>query len=224
MSKNRRKSRILHTFTNFLSIIFLFVFIAGISYTISIINNKSVLYLQPHIFKEVSSLYDKDGNFIVSLEKEDIEEVKYEDLPDVFIDALLSTEDVRFFLHNGIDIPRLLSALKTDILEGRYAEGASTLTQQLIKNTILSADKKLERKIEEAILALEIENKYSKKEIIEFYANYVCFDGINPGVNKASYKYLNKSIKYVTLPEAALLVGMLNMPTYYNPFKHPENA
>lgn len=224
MSKNRRKSRILHTFTNFLSIIFLFVFIAGISYTISIINNKSVLYLQPHIFKEVSSLYDKDGNFIVSLEKEDIEEVKYEDLPDVFIDALLSTEDVRFFLHNGIDIPRLLSALKTDILKGRYAEGASTLTQQLIKNTILSADKKLERKIEEAILALEIENKYSKKEIIEFYANYVCFDGINPGVNKASYKYLNKSIKYVTLPEAALLVGMLNMPTYYNPFKHPENA
>ena len=89
--------------------------------------------MQPHIFKEVSSLYDKDGNFIVSLEKEDIEEVKYEDLPDVFIDALLSTEDVRFFLHNGIDIPRLLSALKTDILEGRYAEGASTLTQQLIK-------------------------------------------------------------------------------------------
>ena len=71
---------------------------------------------------------------------------------------------------------------------------------------------------------MEIENKYSKKEIIEFYANYVCFDGINPGVNKASYKYLNKSIKYVTLPEAALLVGMLNMPTYYNPFKHPENA
>ena len=180
--------------------------------------------MQPHIFKEVSSLYDKDGNFIVSLEKEDIKEVKYEDLPDVFIDALLSTEDVRFFLHNGIDIPRLLSALKTDILKGRYAEGASTLTQQLIKNTILSADKKLERKIEEAILALEIENKYSKKEIIEFYANYVCFDGINPGVNKASYKYLNKSIKYVTLPEAALLVGMLNMPTYYNPFKHPENA
>lgn len=225
MKKKVSKSKkfLLH-FTNFLSIIFLAVFIAGIFYTHSVIKNKTVLYLEPHKQKQVSTIYDKDNNFVTNLETIEIEEIKYEDLPDCFISALLSTEDVRFFLHNGIDIPRILSALKNNIIEGRYAEGGSTLTQQLIKNTLLTADKNLQRKIEEAILALELENNYSKKEIIEFYANYVCFDGVNPGVNKASYKFFNKSVKYVTLPEAALLVGILNMPTYYNPFKHPDHA
>lgn len=224
MKKKSKTKKILLHFTNCCSILFLLLFITGIFYTYHIIENKATLYLAPHIQKQVSSVYDKSGDFVASLEKEDVEEIHYEDLPDVFVSALLCTEDVRFFLHNGIDIPRILSALKTDIIQKRYAEGGSTLTQQLIKNTLLSADKKLERKIEEAILALELESNFSKKEIIEFYANYVCFDGINPGVNRASYKYFNKSIRYVTLPEAALLVGMLNMPTYYNPFRHPENA
>lgn len=174
--------------------------------------------------KAVSVVYDNQNQYVTHLQKESVSQVRYEELPDVFIDALLSEEDVRFFVHNGIDIPRLLSAVYKNVTSHSYAQGASTLTQQLIKNTMLNSNKTLKRKLEEMYLSYQIEKIYSKKEIIELYANYICFDGINPGANYASLKFFNKPISQVTLPEAALLVGMVNLPTYYNPFKNPIPA
>ena len=221
--KNKKKNILLH-FTHFISIIFLCVVCIGITYIGNIFLHAKTPYIMPISTKYVSSVYDDNDNLVLNLAKEESNQVTYEELPDVFIDALLSEEDVRFFLHNGIDIPRLLSAIYTNVKSGSYAQGASTLTQQLVKNTMLNSNKTLKRKLEEAYLANKIEKIYSKKEIIELYANYICFDGINPGVNHASLKYFNKPIFNVTLPEAALLVGMVNLPSYYNPFKNPIPA
>lgn len=196
----------------------------GVSYISNIFVNTKGVSITPFNNKHVSSVYDNQNNIVTKLDKEKTPYVSYEDLPDVFIDALLCTEDVRFFTHNGIDIPRILSAIKTNLSSNSYAQGASTLTQQFIKNTMLTSNKTLKRKLEEMYLAHKIEKIYSKKEIIELYVNYICFDGINPGVNHASLKYYNKPINLVTLPEAALLVGIVNLPTYYNPFKNPVAA
>ena len=155
---------------------------------------------------------------------EDYENIKYEDLPDVFINALISCEDVRYFMHEGIDLPRILSALKNDVLSMSLKEGASTLTQQLIKNMMLTNTKTIERKIHEVYLSNKIEKIYDKKQILEFYCNYVCFDGINHGVESASYKFFNKPISNVTLPEASLLAGVVNAPTAYSPIINPTKA
>lgn len=169
-------------------------------------------------------MYDNSNNLIKQLTLEDYKDIKYDDLPDVFIDALLSCEDIRFFMHDGIDIPRLLSALKEDIFSMSFKQGASTLTQQLAKNMFLSKDKTISRKIKEYYLTKKIERIYSKEDILVFYCNYICFDGVNNGIESATHKFFNKSIKNVSLPEAALLAGIVNLPTVYNPFTHPEKA
>ncbi len=221
--KNKRKTILLH-FTNIFAILFLCVTLIGISYTLILFSQAPSLYIAPIETRQVSTVYDNQNQLITHLQKESAPQVTYEQLPDVFIDALLSEEDVRFFVHNGIDIPRLLSAAYTNVISQSYAQGASTLTQQLVKNTMLNSHKTLKRKLEEMYLSYKMEKIYSKKEIIELYANYICFDGINPGANYASLKFFNKPISQVTLPEAALLVGMVNLPTYYNPFKNPIPA
>ena len=221
MKKNKN---LLSTITDF---IFTLVFIAitiGTFYFIDVINKSPDISIEVISKKKSSKIYDINDNFVKQLTVEDYEDIKYEDLPDVFINALLSCEDVRYFTHNGIDIPRLLSALKNDVLSLSLKEGASTITQQLVKNMMLTNTKSVERKIQEAYLSNKIEKLYSKKEILEFYCNYVCFDGVNHGIQSASYNFFNKSISDVTLPEAALLAGVVNAPSAYNPFKNQDKA
>lgn len=196
----------------------------GTFYFINIIYNTPTLSIT-HLDKKVSSrIFDNQNKEIKQLVKEDYKDITYEMLPDVFIDALLSCEDVRYFLHNGIDLPRILSALKNDIFSLSLKEGASTITQQLVKNMMLTSTKSIERKIQEMYLAKKVEKLYSKKEILEFYCNFVCFDGINHGVESASFKFFNKSVSNLTLPEAALLVGIINAPSAYSPILNPTKA
>ena len=149
--------------------------------------------------------------------------VTYNDLPDVFINALISAEDARFFQHPGVDFQRILSALINNVANNS-TQGASTLTQQLIKNIYLDSSKTLDRKINEIILALKLENKMSKEDILLAYANNIMFDGVTLGVNSASLKLFSKPINQVNLAEAALLAGLVNAPTYYNPIKNPLRA
>ncbi len=221
--KDKTKN-ILSTFTNLVFSIVLISMIIGTIYFIKIIYSTPTLSVETIVKRKSSKIYDKNNNLVKQLTMEDYENITYEDLPDVFINALISCEDVRYFMHEGIDLPRVLSALKSDIFSMSLKEGASTLTQQLIKNMLLTNTKSLERKIQEVYLAHNIEKLYNKKDILEFYCNYVCFDGVSHGVQSASYKFFNKSVSNLTLPEAALLVGVVNAPSYYSPLINPQNA
>ncbi len=180
--------------------------------------------------KESSIIYDKDGNEIARVGSENRELVTYNDLPQVFIDALIATEDSRFFQHNGFDAARFLKASINQLL-GRNAGGASTLTMQIAKNTYNGKEVSLTRKFMDIYMSVfKIEKVYTKEEIIEFYVNSqwlgyggANYDSIN-GVEQASQSYFGKSVRDLSLPEAALLVGMFNNPSYYHPINYPENA
>lgn len=180
--------------------------------------------------KESTVLYDKDRNEIARVGTENRVLVTYDDLPQVFVDALIATEDSRFFQHNGFDAARFLKASINQLM-GKNAGGASTLTMQVVKNTYTDSTVSITRKFTDIYMAVfKIEKVYTKEEIIEFYVNSLWlgygganYDSIN-GVEQASQTYFGKSVSDLSLPEASLLVGMFNNPAYYNPVKNPENA
>lgn len=187
--------------------------------------NKTKLY-----DKESTVLYDKDGTEIARVGAENRVLVTYDDLPQVFVDALIATEDSRFFQHNGFDAARFLKASVGQLM-GNNAGGASTLTMQVVKNTYTDSTVSITRKFTDIYMAVfKIEKVYTKEEIIEFYVNSLWlgygganYDSIN-GVEQASQNYFGKSVNDLSLPEASLLVGMFNNPAYYNPLTYPENA
>ena len=133
-------------------------------------------------------------------------------------------EDTRFFEHNGVNPDAIMRAIVKDIKAGKFVEGGSTLTQQLIKNKLLSNEKKLARKIKEAILALKIEHELSKEDIIERYLNEVSYGNNYFGVKTAANGYFHKELNELTLKEAAILVGLPNAPSYFNPLRHYKRA
>lgn len=170
-----------------------------------------------------STILDVNGNNITTLNLVNSNSVTFEELPDVFINALVSAEDARFFAHSGVDFQRIISAVINNV-KGNSTQGASTLTQQLIKNIYLDSSKTFERKLKEIIMAFNLESKLSKEDILLAYANNIMFDGVTLGVNSASLKLFSKPINNVNLAEAALLAGLVNAPSYYNPIKNPINA
>lgn len=176
-----------------------------------------------------SILYDKDGNEILKLGAEVREDVSYGQLPQVFIDALIATEDSKFFQHNGFDASRFLVASFKQVVSSTGG-GASTLSMQVVKNayTDPTKDSGLEgiiRKFTDIYLAVfKLEKNYSKEEIIEFYVNSQCLNGTVCGVEQAAQTYFGKSISDVNLAEASLLAGMFKAPTSYNPYKNPNKA
>ncbi|MCB4742629.1 MAG: PBP1A family penicillin-binding protein [Sulfurovum sp.] len=145
---------------------------------------------------------------------------RYDELPSYFIEGLVAMEDTKFFEHNGIDMDAILRALIKDIQVGNFAEGGSTLTQQLIKNKILTNEKKLARKIREVILAIKIEHVLSKEDIIERYLNEISYGNNYFGVKTAADGYFHKELDELTLKEIAILIALPNAPSYYNPLKH----
>ena len=149
---------------------------------------------------------------------------RYDELPSFLVEGLIAMEDTKFFEHNGVNIDAILRAVIKDIQAGKFVEGGSTLTQQLIKNKILSNEKKLARKIKEAILALKIEHELSKEDIIERYLNEISYGNNYFGVKTAANGYFHKELNELTLKEAAILVGLPNAPSYYNPLKHYKRA
>ncbi len=144
----------------------------------------------------------------------------FDELPPYLVEALIATEDTRFFEHHGVNPDAILRAIVADIKAGHFVEGGSTLTQQLIKNKLLTRRKTLGRKIKEAILAIKIENVLSKEQIIERYLNEIAYGNNYYGVKTAAEGYFHKALKDLTLKEAAILVGIPNAPSYYNPRRH----
>ncbi len=174
-------------------------------------------------------IYDKDGNEVATLGEEKRESITYDQLPEVLIDALIATEDSRFYQHNGVDMARFLKASFLQLLGKDDAGGASTLTMQLVKNNLTDTTshgiKGIIRKFKDVYLSVFfMERKYSKEEILQMYVNDSSLGGMIFGVEEASKYYFGKSATNLTLPEAALLVGMYQAPSAYNPYRHPEAA
>ena len=145
-----------------------------------------------------------------------------DDLPDHVKNAFIAAEDARFYDHPGVDAVRILGAAWSDLKAGAFVEGASTITQQLIKLTHLDSRKELSRKVDEAILAVQLERIYGKDQILEMYLNTVYFGGGYYGLETAARGYFGVSAAELSLDEAALLAGVLKSPARFAPHLRPE--
>ena len=154
--------------------------------------------------------------------------VAFDQIPKDLVNAVVAIEDRRFFQHSGVNYYRLMEAALTDVLHGHRGQGGSTLTMQLSRGFFLSPEKTVKRKLTEMLIAVELEQKFSKQRIFEMYANQVPMGqrgsfSIN-GFGEASRAYFNKEMKDLTLPECALLAGIIQRPSYLSPYRHPERA
>ena len=170
-------------------------------------------------------IYDSKGSIIAKLGMEKRESVSYDKLPQVLVDAIVATEDSRFFQHNGVDGARFLKASIGQVLGNRSAGGASTLTMQVVKNNLTSTSQTITRKFKDVYLAVFfMERKYTKEEIMEFYVNDSLLGGNVYGVEEASKYYFGKSVSDLSLPEAAIIAGLFQSPNGDNPYKNPDRA
>lgn len=164
-----------------------------------------------------SYIYDCNGELITSYAgMENRDYATLDEIPELLQQAVIAVEDVRFYYHNGIDLKRLLGAFIGNV-SGSYSSGGSTITQQLIKNQLLSSERSYKRKIQEANLALQLEKKYTKDEILEAYLNTIPLGGTNYGVKAAAKDYFGKDLDELTLREMACLAGITQLPYTYNP-------
>jgi len=179
-----------------------------------------------HYTPETSSvILDRNGHRLAYVfKKQHRLYARYDEIPGKLIEGLVAMEDTRFFEHNGVNPDAILRAIVKDIKAGRFVEGGSTLTQQLIKNKLLSNEKKLMRKVKEAILALKIEHELSKEQILERYLNEISYGNNYFGVKTAANGYFHKELSQLTLKEMAMLVGIPNAPSFYNPIRHYKRA
>src|ERR1017187_4308400 len=190
---------------------------------VSAINSRSAGDLEAYELEPqpVASLFDAE-------QRSKRELVKYNDIPKVMVDAVMSIEDRRFFQHNGVNFMRLVAAAWIDFTHQRHQQGGSTITMQLSRAFFLSPEKTFKRKMIEILIAVELEQKFSKQQIFEFYANRVDLGQRGSftisGFAEGAHSYFNKDLKDITLPEAALLAGLIQAPSYLSPYRHPERA
>lgn len=171
-----------------------------------------------------SDILYANGDLMYTTGAEKREYVNYEDIPQLMEDAILATEDVRFYKHKGMDFYRLGGAVVANFKRGFGSEGASTLTQQVIKNSFLSSDKTLKRKAQEAWLALQLERHFEKEEIFEMYFNKILMSGNRYGFGTAAEYFYGKPLDELELHEVAMLAGLPQSPNGYNPTTNPERA
>jgi penicillin-binding protein 1A len=171
-----------------------------------------------------TELYDDQNRIIGSFALQRRVVAKYDDYPPVLRDALISIEDKDFYRHLGINVWRIAGAAYRDIESGGKVQGASTLTMQLARNLFLSPDRSFHRKIEEALLAIQIERRFTKEQIFTLYANQIFLGHGVYGFEAASEYYFSKPAKQLTLDEAATLAGLPKAPGQYSPINHPDRA
>lgn len=176
---------------------------------------------RPDIITEIRAT---DGSTIARYAIERRILVSRSDIPTVLKNAIIATEDKNFYHHGGVDLRRTLSALVANLRQKTYAQGGSTLTQQLARRIFLSPRKTISRKINEALVAFEIERRYSKDQILTMYVNEIYLGHGNYGFEAASRYYFGKSLKDLTLAEAALLAGIVQRPEDQSPFRNPALA
>ncbi|MEI7818413.1 MAG: biosynthetic peptidoglycan transglycosylase, partial [Desulfuromonadales bacterium] len=169
-------------------------------------------------------IFDNQGRFVGRILPEKRYWVAIDRIPAFLQKAVVAVEDARFYEHGGIDIRGIARALVKDVVKRRLAEGGSTITQQLIKNRHLSGAKTIERKIDEARMAIEYEGKYSKQQILEMYFNEIYYGNGAWGIAQASRLYFDKSPEELNEAECAMLAGVQKNPSRYNPLGKPVNV
>ena len=177
--------------------------------------------------KQTSYVYDKDGTEFALLHGyENRQTVNYSDIPDLVKDTFIAVEDKRFNQHIGVDPIRIIGSAVNDIRSRSAKEGASTITIQLARNAFIDdpTAKKFTRKIQEAVLAIQLEREYTKEEILTFYLNKIFLGESSFGIQAAAKTYFGKDLKDLTPVEVALLAGLPQAPSQYNPYIHPESA
>lgn len=188
---------------------------------ISFRNLPDVRILRNYVPSETSYIYDINGTLLYSLHDEaNREVVDINDVSPHLKRALLAVEDSYFYTHNGINPSSVGRALMANMEAGSTVEGGSTITMQLVKNLFLTPERAVSRKLAEAVLALRLEQIFSKDEILEMYLNQVYWGHNNYGVETAAQSYFNKSAKDLTLPEAAMMAGLIQAPENYSPFNN----
>lgn len=178
-----------------------------------------------YIPAETTKIYSSDNVVLAELHREENRVlIPIEEISPILQKAVVALEDTEFYNHHGINIKGIMRALYRDILAGSFVEGGSTLTQQLARNLFLTKKKTISRKLAEMILAVQLERKYSKTEILEMYLNQVYWGHNAYGIESASLMYFDKKAKDLTLAESAMLVGMLRGPELYSPIRHFDRA
>ena len=173
----------------------------------------------------MTRIHANDGNMIAEFSRERRIYVPFTAIPDQLIHAFLSAEDKTFYQHGGIDIQGILRAVFTNFgSSGGHKVGASTITQQVAKNFLLSSDQTMERKLKEVILSIRIERAFTKKQILELYLNEIYLGGGAYGVAAAAQTYWNKSLNELSIADCAYLATLPKAPSNYNPFRFPERA
>lgn len=224
------KTRKINLFTKnslkFLFWVFIFVFIAGVATFVYVLKDlPNPQSLAERNLTESTKIYDRTGKIILydvhGEEKRTV--IPFEEIPQFTKDATVAIEDNNFYHHFGLDIKGIIRSVFNNIigktiLGKKTSVGGSTITQQFIKNAILTSEKTYVRKIKEAILAIEMEMKYSKNEILGFYLNQVPYGSNTYGVEAAAQTFFNKNAKDLTLAESALLAALTQAPSYYSPY------
>lgn len=228
-----RRSKISHRITNAIIIIILVMAILGTIgagiFCLYIVKNAPEFDISKLTYSESTIVYDKDGGIIAELGTEKREIITYDQMSEVLVDAIVATEDSRFFQHNGFDAARFIKASLGQAIGRAGAGGASTLSMQVIKNSFTSKEasgfKGIVRKFTDIYLSVfKLEKNYTKQEIIEFYANNHFLGNNSYGVEQAAKTYFGKTAAQLNLAEASLIVGLFKAPTKYNPFINPEAA
>src|SRR5256714_8877130 len=173
---------------------------------------------------ERNTVFDVDGKIYSRLAGANRVKVALNEVSPYFVDALLAREDARFFEHGGIDWRGIARALVRDIMSGSAKEGASSITQQLARNSLPLGGRTLSRKILEAMVALRIEKDFTKQQILEAYVNRIYFGAGCYGVQTASLAYFGKDAVHLNLSEAATLAGLIRSPNRFSPLRNPEGA
>lgn len=204
--------------------LFMATFIAGASLFMYYAINAPTFDEEKLNIARPTQIYDVNGALVAEIGATTSEVINYENIPNLSIDAITSIEDARFFEHNGLDFKRLAGATISNLTEGFGSEGASTITQQVVKLSFLTTQKSLERKAQEAYLSFQLEQNYSKQAIFTMYVNKIYYsDGVY-GLQTAAKYYYDKNVDELSLAEMALLAGIPQSPNNYNPYDYPDNA
>ncbi|MBF0526996.1 MAG: transglycosylase domain-containing protein, partial [Deltaproteobacteria bacterium] len=196
---------------------------AGVLYALT--NNLPPITSLKHFGPSAATrVLSRDGQVLAELCVENRVPVKLDQAPHDLINALLAVEDKKFYSHLGLDLPSILRAVYYDIKAGGYVQGGSTITQQVARQLFLSPEKTIHRKIKEAILALMIERRYTKEEILEIYINQVYLGSGAYGVGVAARTYFDKQVSELSLPECAMLAGLAQNPVNDSPLAAPDRA
>lgn len=219
--KKRKKFKAWKAILLFLVLIVLVTIGAGTGVVMAYINTAPQINPEDFTKKlaQTSTIYDKDGKYVESIHG--VQSRTYVPLSQVkryTQNAFIAIEDERFREHFGIDPKRIVGAFLADLKTGRPDQGASTITQQLIKNTMLTTDKVWKRKIQEAYLAIKLTKQLSKDQVLEYYLNTILLGGSSYGVQAASEYYFNKNVDQLTIAESALIAGLTQSPNKYNPY------